>query len=124
MDTTISIGQLLGIVGIIAIAYIAIYLVRLLKNATQTLQKVNKLLDDNGDNVTNIVKNADSVVSDAQETVSGLKHDIVEPVQQGVEKFTSVISRINKLGESQVARREKKLQKATRRAEKKAKKAA
>jgi uncharacterized protein YoxC len=109
--------ELALIIIAIAVIYGTVHLVRVFKNLAETLKKVNHLLADNEAQVTHIVTNVDSVMEDAKTSVDTVKKDVIEPLSANVGKFVSVLGRLNAGGERKARKREKQLEKATRRAE-------
>lgn len=109
--------ELALIIIAIAVIYGTVHLVRVFKNLVETLKRVNHLLADNEEQVTHIVTNVDSVMEDAKTSVDTVKNDVIEPLSANVGKFISIFRRLNASGERKASKREKKLEKATRRAE-------
>ncbi|EFV00838.1 hypothetical protein HMP0721_2003 [Pseudoramibacter alactolyticus ATCC 23263] len=109
--------ELALIIIAIAVIYGTVHLVRVFKNLVETLKRVNHLLADNEEQVTHIVTNVDSVMEDAKTSVDTVKNDVIEPLSANVGKFISIFRRLNASGERKANKREKKLEKATRRAE-------
>lgn len=109
--------ELALIIIAIAVIYGTVHLVRVFKNLVETLKRVNHLLADNEEQVTHIVTNVDSVMEDAKTSVDTVKNDVIEPLSANVGKFISIFRWLNASGERKANKREKKLEKATRRAE-------
>jgi|GEM_PF-735850 len=120
-------------VFLIAIAIIVgtVQLVKVFKNLSATLENTNKILDDNRAQIKSIIGNADemteegkSLLKDAHGTVNHISEDVVNPLVTVVSNLVNIIGKFNSVGSKSVNLREKRLEKATKKAKRQAKKAA
>lgn len=62
-----------------------VYLIFMLTKVVTTVEKLNKMLDDNEQGIAGIVENLDAVTADAR-TLTGKATDVVDGVEKGLKK--------------------------------------
>ncbi|MCH4072255.1 DUF948 domain-containing protein [Pseudoramibacter sp.] len=80
MNQMIPLSAVFWIIIAIAILFLVFHLVALLSETKKTMEKINALLDDNSEKITNIIDNADSMVTDAKTSVDTVKDEVIAPL--------------------------------------------
>ncbi|MGN0193631.1 MAG: hypothetical protein ACI39G_00765 [Pseudoramibacter sp.] len=112
MNQMIPLSAVFWIIIAIAILFLVFHLVALLSETKKTMEKINALLDDNSEKITNIIDNADSMVTDAKTSVDTVKDEVIAPLGDALGKVQSIFGKGRKKHRSKLIGRKKKQPKA------------
>lgn len=112
MNQMIPLSAVFWIIIAIAILFLVFHLVALLSETKKTMEKINALLDDNSEKITNIIDNADSMVTDAKTSVDTVKDEVIAPLGEVLGKVQRIFGKCSKKRPGRLIGRKKKQPKA------------
>lgn len=96
MNQMIPLSAVFWIIIAVSILFLVVYLIGLIVETRRTMEKINSLLDDNSEKITNIIDNADAMVTDAKTSVDTVKEGVIEPLSDTLIKLQSLFGKNKK----------------------------